>query len=242
MDDTFVIQKEVHKEDFLQHINSFDPAIQFTVENNKEDGAIPFLDTIVKPEADWNLSITVYKKPAHTDQYLQWDSHYHLSEKCSAINTLNHRPKQCVAILTFSTKRRITSERFSPNVNTLNHLCTRWRKGLTGPPGRLLMGPATRAPWVPSPPSMTLKPRVIFLYLTHKVSVKVPRRSVGGMAYRLPSKVVIPSGTYRSPPRNKTPWSTKVGPYIGSNVVTLPVMMNRYGKPLGLLEKCSKTT
>ena len=57
-------------QDFLQHINSVDPAIQFTVENNKEDGAICFLDTTVKPEADGNLSITVYRKPTHTDQYL----------------------------------------------------------------------------------------------------------------------------------------------------------------------------
>ena len=51
-DDTFVIQKGIHKQDFLQHINSVDPTIQFTVENNKEDGAIPFLDTTVKPDAD----------------------------------------------------------------------------------------------------------------------------------------------------------------------------------------------
>ena len=50
VDDTFVIQKEENKQNFLQLINSVDPAIQFTVENNKEDGAIPFLDTIVKPE------------------------------------------------------------------------------------------------------------------------------------------------------------------------------------------------
>ena len=42
---------------------SVDPAIQFTVENNKEDGAIPFLDTAVKPEADENLPITVDRKP-----------------------------------------------------------------------------------------------------------------------------------------------------------------------------------
>ena len=91
MDDTFVIQKEVHKQDFLQHINSVKPATQFTVENNKEDGAIPFLDTIVKPEADWNLSITVHRKPIHMDQYLQWDSHHHISAKFSVINTLNHR-------------------------------------------------------------------------------------------------------------------------------------------------------
>ena len=63
VDDTFVIQKEIHKQNFLQHISNADHAIHFTVENNKEDDAIPFLDTIVKPEADGNLSITVYRKP-----------------------------------------------------------------------------------------------------------------------------------------------------------------------------------
>ena len=70
--------REVNKQGFLQHINSVDPALKFRVEENKEDGSIPFLDTIVKPEADGTLSITVYRKPTHTDQYLQWDSHHHL--------------------------------------------------------------------------------------------------------------------------------------------------------------------
>ena len=96
MDDTLVIQKEVNKQDFLQHINSIDPAIQFTVENNKEYGAIPFLDTIVNPEADGSLSITVYRKSTHTDQYKQWDSHLHMSAKFSVINTLTHRGKNSV--------------------------------------------------------------------------------------------------------------------------------------------------
>ena len=91
VDDTFVIQKEVHKQNFLEHINSVCPAIKFTVEENKEDGAIPFLDTTVKPEADGGLSITVYRKLTHTDQYLQWDSH-HISAN-SVINTLTHRAK-----------------------------------------------------------------------------------------------------------------------------------------------------
>ena len=91
VDDTFVIHKEVNKQGFLQHINSVDPAIRFTVEDNKEDGSIPFLDTIVKPEADGTLSITVYRKPTHTDQYLQWDSHHHLSAKFSVIHTLFHK-------------------------------------------------------------------------------------------------------------------------------------------------------
>ena len=93
VDDTFVIHKEVNKQDFLKLINSVDPAIRFTVEDNKEDGSIPFLDTIVKPEADGSLSITGHRKPTHTDQYLQWDSHHHLSAKFSVINALSHRAK-----------------------------------------------------------------------------------------------------------------------------------------------------
>ena len=51
-------------------MNKVDPAIKFTVEGNQENGAIPFLDTLVKPEKDNSLSITVYRKPTHTDQYL----------------------------------------------------------------------------------------------------------------------------------------------------------------------------
>ena len=93
VDDTFVIHKEVNKQNFLQHINSVDPAIKFTVEDNKKDGSIPFLDTIVKPEENGGLSITVYRKPTHTDLYLQWDSHHILSTKFSVINTLSHRAK-----------------------------------------------------------------------------------------------------------------------------------------------------
>ena len=69
VDDTFVIQKEIHRHEFLQHINSVGPTIQLTVANNKEDGAIPFLDPNVKPEADGNLSNIVYRKPTYTDQY-----------------------------------------------------------------------------------------------------------------------------------------------------------------------------
>ena len=61
------------------------------MEENKEDGSILFLDTIVKPEVHGGLSITVYRKPTHTDKYLQWDSHHNLSAKFSVINTLSHR-------------------------------------------------------------------------------------------------------------------------------------------------------
>ena len=72
VDDTWVIQQQAHKQTFLDHINSVDQTIKFTVEGTKENGAIPFLDTLVKPLADNSLSISVYWKPTHTDQYLQW--------------------------------------------------------------------------------------------------------------------------------------------------------------------------
>ena len=86
-------QRKITNKTSLEHINSVDLAIKFTVEDIKEDGAIPFLDAIVKPEANGGLSITVYRKPTHMDQYLEWDSHHHLSAKYSVINTLTQRAK-----------------------------------------------------------------------------------------------------------------------------------------------------
>ena len=93
VDDTFIIQQERQKQTFLEHINKVDPAIEFTVKGHQENGTIPFLDTLVKPEADNTLSITVYRKLAHTDQYLQWDSHHNLVAKYSVISTLSHRTR-----------------------------------------------------------------------------------------------------------------------------------------------------
>ena len=93
VDDTFVILKKDHKEEFLQHINSVDPSIQFTTEEQKEDGSMPFLDILVTPQEDGTLTSKVYRKPTHTDQYLQWDSHHNLACKYGVINTLTHRAK-----------------------------------------------------------------------------------------------------------------------------------------------------
>ena len=93
VDYAWVIQQQAHKQAFLDHINSMDPAIKFTVEGPQGNGAISFLDTLVTPQADSSLSITVYCKPTHTDQYLQWDSHHSLSAKYSVIGTHTHKTK-----------------------------------------------------------------------------------------------------------------------------------------------------
>ena len=77
----------------MGHINSIDMAIKFTVEGTQGNSGIPFLDTLVTPETDNSPSFTVYHKPTHTDQHLQWDSHHNLSDKYRVIGTLIHRAK-----------------------------------------------------------------------------------------------------------------------------------------------------
>ena len=165
VDDTFVIHKEANKQSFLQHINSVDPAIRFTVEDNKEDGSIPFLDTIVKPEADGSLSITVYRKPTHTDQYLQWDSHHHLSAKFSVIQTLSHRASTVCSNPELLQKEKQHLRKALTKCNYPKWALDKVEKDLTGLPDRSMMGATT----LPSLPTMECKVRVILSYPTHKV-------------------------------------------------------------------------
>ena len=94
VDDTCVIIGSAKKEGFLEHINNIDLHIQFITEGAKADGSNPYLDTIVMPQPDNSFLTLVYRNPTHTDLYLHWDSHHHLSAKFSVINTLKHRAKK----------------------------------------------------------------------------------------------------------------------------------------------------
>ena len=85
-------------------------------------------------------------------------------------------PKQCAGSLSYSNRKRTTSERLSPNASILNGLWTRWRKDSTGLPVRLLMGVTTKALQLPKLPPMESKPRVTLSYPTHKVFVKASKR------------------------------------------------------------------
>ena len=93
VDDTFVVIKAAHKQELLDHINSIDHHIQFTSEDSKQDGSMTILDMMITPKDDGRLSTTVYRKPTHTDLYLQWNSHHTISSKYSVVGTLHHRAK-----------------------------------------------------------------------------------------------------------------------------------------------------
>ena len=67
VDATFVGQKTSQRDKYLEHINSVDPCLKFTVEYTRKDGSMHFLDTSVLPEPVKPLTTTVHKKPTHTD-------------------------------------------------------------------------------------------------------------------------------------------------------------------------------
>ena len=93
VDDTFVIIKASHKLEFLDHINSIDHNIQFTSEESREDGSMPFLDMLIIPQEDGRFNTTIYRKPTHTNMYLQWDSQHPISSKYRVVGTLHHRAR-----------------------------------------------------------------------------------------------------------------------------------------------------
>ena len=57
------------------------------------DGSIPFLDVLIIPDEEGNLKTTVYRKPTHTNLYLQWDGNHQVSSKYSVIGSLQYRAK-----------------------------------------------------------------------------------------------------------------------------------------------------
>ena len=93
VDDTFTIIKKEDRNSILEHLNSIHQNIKFTCEEVRDDGSMPFLDILITPKEDGSLSTSVFKKPTHSDLYLQWDSHHTISSKYSVAGTLYHRAK-----------------------------------------------------------------------------------------------------------------------------------------------------
>ena len=96
VDDVFSVIQRIHLQELLHHINSLYPQTQFTKE--EEQGSILlFLDTLVQQNADKTISVKVYKKPTHTNQYLKYTSHHSTSAKQSVITALFDRADNVVS-------------------------------------------------------------------------------------------------------------------------------------------------
>lgn len=95
VDDTFIIWQHGIEElnNFLIHLNSIHEDIKFTMEIEEND-CLPFLDILVKKKNNGSLGHTVYRKPTHTNRYLNANSNHNPSQLSSVINTLVTRSKR----------------------------------------------------------------------------------------------------------------------------------------------------
>ena len=72
VDDVYSIVKHMHLTNFFHHINNLHQNINFTM-YEESNGELAFFDTLLK----WNngeISVFIYQKPTHTDQYLHHSS------------------------------------------------------------------------------------------------------------------------------------------------------------------------
>ena len=90
VDDTCTALPASRVQEFLEHLNSVEPSIRFTVEV-ESDGQLPFLDVLLRHDPDGSISTLVYRKPTHTDRYLDFSSHHPLAHKIAVVRTLHTR-------------------------------------------------------------------------------------------------------------------------------------------------------
>ena len=97
VDDVLEIVRKGEVDNLTEHLNKVDPtnSIKFTYEE-EQDGAIPFLDTLIMRKPDGSVKLCIYRKKTHTDQYLQFSSHHPLHQKLGVIRTLLDRSESIV--------------------------------------------------------------------------------------------------------------------------------------------------
>ena len=90
VDDTFAFIKPNLEQEIQLALNSFHENIKFTYEL-EQDNSISFLDVLITRENDGNMETGVYRKPTHTDVYLNWNAHAPNIWKTSTVRSLAKR-------------------------------------------------------------------------------------------------------------------------------------------------------
>ena len=87
--DVYFILKHTPLENFFQHINNLHQNTKFTMEEVR-NGKLAFLDTLLKRN-NGKVSVLVYRKPTHTNQYLHYSSLHQTSCRKSVVSSLFNR-------------------------------------------------------------------------------------------------------------------------------------------------------
>ena len=90
VDDIFCLIELQYAEEFHKHLNRISPSITFTLER-EQNQSMAFLDVKVTRNKDNTISTTIYKKPSHTNRYLQFDSHHPKHHKFAVAIILYYR-------------------------------------------------------------------------------------------------------------------------------------------------------
>ena len=100
VDDVYAIVEKTEIKLFHDYSNTISTSIKFTKELEKS-GQLAFLDVSVQQMEDGSLAsaTSIYRKPTHTDRYLQYSSHHPVNQKVR------------VARISFSRANRITSNK-----------------------------------------------------------------------------------------------------------------------------------
>merc|ERR1712048_719405 len=90
VDDVFSNPNINFKDLFLEHLNAQDEHLKWTSEEEKEK-RLPYVDVESHRQPDGTLKFDIYRKPTHTDQYLNFSSNHHISQKLAVGKTLLRR-------------------------------------------------------------------------------------------------------------------------------------------------------
>ena len=89
LDDVYSILKRPHLEKLFHHINKLHQNIKFTMDK-ESNGELAFLDTLLKRN-DGKISVLVYRKSTHTDQYIHYSSHHETNCNENVVSSLLNR-------------------------------------------------------------------------------------------------------------------------------------------------------
>ena len=76
---------------FHSHLDSIEPCIQLTVEEESANRTLPFLDIQLCRDLDGTVTTSVYRKATPTEQYLTFASRYPVAHKGAVVRTLMSR-------------------------------------------------------------------------------------------------------------------------------------------------------
>ena len=90
VDGTFVIINKNSIQNFLNHLNTIENSIKFTIKK-EADHTLPFLDTLVRRNKHDDFSSSVYRKPTNSNRHLNFRSDHPLEHKQSVVRSLIDR-------------------------------------------------------------------------------------------------------------------------------------------------------